>query len=700
MLPDFKPAGLAVSEPPHVTEKRGTHPTVAVNQKVPSHKSYALEPKATSQGNIVRTQHYSACILFAGLLLAGCGGSGDAQGPNTCSLTNPAGCGGTAQPGVPQPPDPAARASSVTLVFSSTELGSAGLPGSEVSVTALAKSADNTAVADARIEFSADSGLLAVSSTTTDKTGKASAMLGTGGSRLNRPIKVSAKVGSQLATAVVNVVGTRLLLTGPSFVLAGSSADLVATLLDSAGRPIGGETISASAKNGNTVAAAAASDSKGQVLLKLQAAQRGDEQVSVSALGASAARPLVIGANDLVLSPAITLAAGGAEMLKEVVVGSCSPVDGQYAAGQTDSVTLTASRGRLYRDAACTEALSGSLSLAGGNFPRTYIVSENAGVSTIEAAMAGGPSATTRLEFVAPLAASSKVHLQTDLAVLGNGERSTLIAVVRDGTAGNNLVKGALVQFSILSDPSGGVLESPFTAVTGSDGVARAVFVAGPADGGRDGTVIQARLAALPAAASSASLTVSKKALSIQFGSGNSLVDYSPTVLQQDFVVFVSDSAGNAVRDVAISAAAWPTMYGKGQYIWSQQEETTVMPGTWVIATRTVCANEDVQRRGLYDRAFDHNGNGTLEPGIPLSVSASGRTDAFGMTTISLRYPRDRAGWVKVELSVAGTVAGTESVARNSFWLPALASDLIDVKIDPPGRRSPYGTSTLCNSSL
>lgn len=673
-------------------------------KRFPSPKSYALEPKANlSLGNIVKIQQHSARILLAGLLLSAlsaCGG-GSTQGPNTCSLTNPAGCGGSAQPETTAPAtDAAARAGSVTLVFSSTELGSAGLAGAEVSVTALVKSADNTALADARIAFSADSGLLAVASATTDKAGKASATLGTGGSRLNRPIKVSARVGSQLATAVVNVVGTRLQLAGPSFVLAGSSAELVATLVDSAGRPIGGETVSVSARNGNPVTAAGPSDSRGQVLLKLQATQRGDEQVSVSALGASAAKALVVGANDVVLAPAITVASGGGETLQELVVGSCSPVDGHSTAGQSGSVTLTASRGRLYRDAACSLPLAGALSLVDGNFPRTYIISENAGVSTIEAAIAGGPSAITRLEFVAPLAASSKVGLQADLAVLGNGERSTLTAVVRDGTAANNLVKGALVQFSILSDPSGGILESPFTGVSGSDGVVRAVFVAGPADGGRDGTVIQARLAALPAAAASASLTVSKKALSIQFGTGNSLVEYSSAVLQQDFAVFVSDSAGNPVRDVSISAAAWPTMYGKGQYGWVQQEETTIMPGTWVVDTSAVCANEDMQRRGLYDAAFDLNGNGTLEPGIPLSVSAGGKTDAFGMASVALRYPRDRAGWVKVELTVAGTVAGTESVARNAFWLAPLARDLADVKIDPPGKRSPYGTSTVCNSPL
>ena len=653
----------------------------------------------------MRTLHYSACILLAGLVLAGCGG-GSAAGPNTCSLTNPGGCGGTAQP-VPAPaplpaPDPASKAASISLVFSNSELGSAGLPDDEVKVTALVKTADNTAVADAPITFAADSGFLAVGAVKTDSSGKASAVLGTGGSPLNRTIKVSAKVGAQSTSALVSVVGTRLSMAGPSHLNLGESAELVATLVDSASRPISGETVTASVKNGNQLAnASAVSDSRGQVRLKLQASQRGDEQVTVSALGASMAKPVRVSGSELMLLPSVTVGDSGIETLKEIPVGICSPLDGRYMVSQAGSVTVTASRGALFSDAACTRPLAGMLAISGGNMTRTYIRSDNAGISTVDAVVSGGAAASTRLEFVAPLAASSKVNLQTDVAVIGSGERSGLIAVVRDGTPANNLVKGALVQFSIVADPSGGNLLSPYTAITGSDGVARATFIAGPADGGKDGTLIQARLAALPAATATTAVTVNKKALSIQFGTGNTLFEYSPAVLQKDFSVFVSDSAGSPVKDVAISVAAWPTMYRKGIYDWRPHNPPLQEPGMWVLVHPiTDCDNEDVARRGLYDRAFDRNGNGVLEPGIPLSVVSSGKTDSFGMATVSLRYPRDRANWVRVELTVSGTVAGTESRARNAFWLPALGKDLDRFGVSPPGAESPYGTYPSCNISL
>jgi hypothetical protein len=637
-------------------------------------------------------------------LLAGCGGgASDTQSSIPCTQSTPAGCGGSLPPpSTTQPPttppaaDPAANAASVSLVFSSNELPSAGTAGTEVVVTALVKTAQNTAVAGAKVEFSADSGLLAAASSVTDQTGKVSATLGTGGSKLNRAITVNAKAGAQQASGVVNVTGTKLSFNGPAFLAIGTSADLVATLVDSAGQAISGATIAPSTTNGNLIQPTAkVSDSRGQVTMQLAASKRGSEQVTLTALGASVTRNILVGGSDVTVTPSIAVDASGAEQMSEVPVGNCAAVGGSYSiagVGQSGTVSLSASRGTLYRDAACTVPLSGAVSLAGGAFPGVWIKSDNAGVSSIDASVAGGPSGNTRIEFIACLCATSKVSLQTDSAVVGSGERTTLIAVVRDGTAANNLVKGATVQFSILADPSGGTLLSPFTAVTGSDGIARATFVAGPADGGKDGTMIQARIADLPASASVTNLTVNKKALSIQFGTGNQLTEFSPAVLQQDFAVFVSDSAGNPVPGVAITTAAWPTYYKKGSYKFVADPNNTSQ-GVWQVSdVFSVCANEDVQRKGLYEAAYDANNNGILEPGIPLSVSISGRTDAMGMATVSLRYPRDRANWVKVELSVAGVVAGTESSARNAFWLMPLAKDLTDRNVSPPGRISPYGT--------
>lgn len=640
-------------------------------------------------------------MLLTAAALGGCGGGGAGDTPpsSSCSLSSTAGCGGSAQPSVPtspSAPDPTAKVASVSVVFSSNELPSAGATGSEVAVTALVKTAQNTAVAGAKVEFSADSGLLGAVSAVTDSGGKATALLGTGGSKLNRAITVSARSGTQSASGVVNVTGTQLTFSGPAFVALGSTADLVATLVDSAGKPIAGAPLTASAAIGNTVQlGATASDARGQVPVHLTASVRGTEQLTFSALGATASRSILIGGSDVALTPTVTVDPAGVERLSEVAVGTCAPVGGSYmigGAGQSGSVTVAASRGTLYRNAGCSTPLSGALAFSGGAFPALWIRSDNAGVATIEARVANGPSGNTRVEFVAGLGALARVDLQSDTAVVGSGERSTLTAVVRDGTPANNLVKGATVQFSIVADPSGGTLLAPFSVTTGSDGVARAVFVAGPSDGGKDGTVLQARIAEMPGATDRASLTVNKKALSIQFGTGNKIIEVSDAILQQDFAVFVSDSAGNPVRDVAISASAWPTGFRKGRYAFNKSTADLSDPGMWVFVLPIhECRNEDVRRKGIYERAYDVNNNGTLEPGIPLSVSVSGKTDATGVAVVSLRYPRDRGSWVKTELTVAGSVAGTESVARNEFWLPTVAKDFTERTVSPPGEVSPYG---------
>jgi hypothetical protein len=120
-------------------------------------------------------------------------------------------------------------------------------------------------------------------------------------------------------------------------------------------------------------------------------------------------------------------------------------------------------------------------------------------------------------------------------------------------------------------------------------------------------------------------------------------------------------------------------------------------PGRWINQAFATCANEDVARKGIYDRAFDTNGNGVLDPGVPLTVTVSGKTDAMGLATVSLRYPADRAYWNQVELTVSGTVAGTEGHARSTFTLGGIGTDYASLSVSPPGAISPYGQVASCS---
>ncbi|WFR77015.1 Ig-like domain-containing protein [Janthinobacterium rivuli] len=680
-----------------------------------------------------RPRRLPATLLAAFLVsLAGCGGgSADTQAGAGCALHSTAGCGGSPPPVVNPPvtppvippvippvtpPEPASLASAVNLVFSSTELASAGQPGGEVAVTALVKDGANLALPNAKISFAADSGILGSVDAVTDKNGQARALLGTGGANSNRSITVTANVGTRSGKGTVAVTGSSVELLGPAALMLGQGADLTVTVRDSAKRPVAGAAIAYSTGAGNGVrvkdGGAALSNAQGQLVLRVTAGSLGKDAVSVSALGAAATQAYAVAGSDLRLSPAVSQDASGADVLPEVATLACQPIDTRYdkaGVAQTGSASLSTSRGSLFADSDCSQALPASLIFSNGNLPRSYVQSANAGVTTITAAVAGGPTAQTRLEFVAPLSSASKLAVQADPAVLrantataadnASTSISTLSAVVRDGAA-NNLVKNSPVLFSILSDPSGGYLRQAGRVLTGSDGLARAVYVAGPADSGRDGVLIQARIEGAPQAAATAlvRLTVARQALSIKLGTGSLLREHSASVLQKDFAVFVSDSAGNAVPGVAITAAAWPSHYAKGSYVWQADKPEFPDTGVWRLALpRYSCANEDVLRNGIFDAAYDRNGNGVLDPGIPLTVSASGLSDALGMATVTVSYPRNYASWVEVTLTVRGTVSGTEASATADFPLPTLASDFSARRVDPPGRLSPYGSGP-CDS--
>lgn len=677
----------------------------------------------------VRLSPMAIVLILYGASLTGCGGgAADAQPAVGCTLQATAGCGGslpdpikpTTPPTTPPvtppvtPPDPASLAAGVQLLFSSTELPSAGLPGSEVTVTALVRDGANLALPGAKIALSADSGILSSVDAVTDKNGQARALLGTGGGNSNRTIKLTATVGTQSGSGTVAVTGSTIDIVGPSTFMRGQNADLILSVRDSARKPVAGAAITYSTGSGNSVrvrdGGTAVSNAQGQLVLHLTAGALGKDAVSASALGASASQAYTVAGSDLRLTPAVAQDDYGTDILQEVPVLACQAIDVRYARAdtgepQSGSASLHASRGTLFADSACSAIIAPSLVFSNGNLPRSYLQSANAGVATITAAVAGGPVAQTRLEFVASAGPASKLSVQAEPAVLGSNDgsgkeqMSTISAVVRDGAA-NNLVKNAPVLFSILSDPSGGYLRQTARVLTSSDGLAHAVYVAGPADSGRDGVLIQARIEGATQAAASAQvrLTVAHKALSIKFGTGNTVREYSASLLQKDFAVLVSDSAGNAVPGVAITATAWPVRYDKGYYVWEADKADFPDTGVWRLALpRYSCANEDVLRNGIYDPAYDLNGNGVLDPGIPLAVSSSGVSDAQGLASITVSYPRNYGSWVQLALTVRGTVTGTESSTTMELALPTLAKDFSARRTPPPGQTSPYGMGP-CNT--
>ncbi|WP_247869639.1 hypothetical protein [Herbaspirillum sp. ST 5-3] len=445
-------------------------------------------------------------------------------------------------------------------------------------------------------------------------------------------------------------------------------------------------------------------NSLGQVSVRVSGSQSGTDTLSIASQGASKALSFAV--NSVSLSVTTVGTTVNSSGNAQANIGACTQIAARYenaGVAQSGTVNISASRGTLYSDSGCETALAASgVPVTAGN-AQAYIKSDTTGIATIIATIVNGPTAQATLEFAAPLTSAATITLQADPAVIGTNattqsERSRLTAVVRDGPANNNLVKDAVIEFTIVNDASGGSLSTP-VATTGRDGSATVDFIAGSATTEVNGVQVLAKIQGTSKSATTA-LTVSRKSLFITAGTGNTLEVPNSTTYKQDYSVFVTDVSGNPVPNVTVTASIRVTGYTKGQYHYFTAEEVLLglASGTgWGMINTHDCANEDSNMNGVLDPGEDFNGNGTLDPRTPLNVTSSGQTDANGTAIISIRYPKDRGNWTSVILTVRGSVAGTEAIySTQAYVLPVSAVDLQNQSVPPPGSPNPYGEST-CN---
>lgn len=584
---------------------------------------------------------------------------------------------------------------SLTLTTDSGTLASVGTAGNEVNVVALVRDSNNTVMSGVTVDLKADSGSLSLTNRVSNAQGIVTEKLGTGGDPTSRAIKITASApGAAPVTAIVNVAGNKLTINAQPTINVGASADVTVKLVDSAGNGLSGKAVTFSSNsNGLTVkgGGAAVTNSAGQLVLSYTAGSGSSDLITVKAAGETNSVAIAINSSSF----AVKVLDAGGNPETSAFIGGCQQV--AVTGGSAGSVTISSSRGVVYSDPACTSPLSTTLPLAGGN-ATAYVNATGPGVATITAAATGGLTTQTDLEFVAPLTNTATVTIQADPAVIGvnspgsTSQQSTLRAVVRDGTVQNNVVKNATVAFSIQSDVTAGTLTQPSVVITGADGAATVSFIAGANPSALNGVKIQAKIIGGSGASAVAILTVAQKSLFISAGTGSTVGQSGTAAYQLDYVVLVTDAAGNAVSGVKLTASVLPVTYFKGFLRY------TLPLGPWEPVQHVSCPNEDINRDGILDAGEDLNGNGVLDPGIPVSVTTNITTDAKGQAIVSLVYPRDRANWLDLNLTVRGQANGTESSYTGLVHLPGLAADFATQAISPPGVSSPYGISTLCSN--
>ena len=194
-------------------------------------------------------------------------------------------------------------------------------------------------------------------------------------------------------------------------------------------------------------------------------------------------------------------------------------------------------------------------------------------------------------------------------------------------------------------------------------------------------------------------LTVGDRAFDISIGTGNEIEDQDPSTYLKEFAVFVSDSVGRPVESAALTASATPIKlvndgsYRKGVWIWDTDNEI------WIAVTTIECANEDLNNNGRLDAGEDTNNDEELTPGIIGTISfkdSISRTNAAGQATLELRYPKQFAVWVGVEVSVFGQSSGSEARDSQTLILPIATTDIASEVNQPPS--NPFGFGSTCTN--
>jgi hypothetical protein len=646
---------------------------------------------------------FSFGIILATLLITSCGGSGD-------TILNPGGG-----------PLGISEAASIQLIASSPQLQSDQFGLATVTITAIAKDVNNNVISGIPIVFSADNnGSLLIDPIAvpfTSGAGLATAELSNSvGDARNRTINVSATDGNVVATISINVVGTSLTISGPAALAQNDSAPYTIILADAGGVGIFSENVTVTSANGNAINPASmnlTTGVDGDATFTLTATQPGDDTITVTGLGLTAARVVSVSGDSFTI--AVPDAVNGELTLSP-------PMTSDHAVTATWLINNVAQANQQINFATTRGTLSvGSAMTNAAGVATVMIGSTNAGPAQITAEIdSTGTTTGFPLEFVATNPAS--MTLQASPTTVAINEQSEISATVRD--AAFNLVKNQTVEFVVTADDSNGQLLAG-TAVTDSQGRATVFYRGGGVSGTPDGVTIQATVrGSAPLVQGSVNLTVARKELDLVIGTGNEIFEPTTASFAQEWNVIVTDAVGNAVANSIVQVSIRSTNYYEGDL-----DVITPASGgqSWGFLTAAqVCPDEDFvgNRNGSLDlvngvvgTGEDANGSGQLEAGnvavvaavppgastaLPCAsagatgTSADVTTNDQGIARVCVTWPQDHSWWVDTRIEARATASGSEFSSQQVFLLPALAEDINDISTAPPNINSPYGTDRIC----
>ena len=567
-------------------------------------------------------------------------------------------------------------------------LPSIGTGGDQVQISAFVTDSNNVARVGAPIRWSVLKGRISNQALVTDVNGVARATLDAGSDKSNRDAVVTAAVTGTPATRSLNVpIGnTKITYAGPTTTNVGSTAKLTFTAADSKQVAIVGAALTVTSSLGNGLVAPLATDSAGQITVDYTATKPGVDTVTVTGLGTTQTVTMTVTGSDedlAFVSPAPA---------SKVLVGVPQILTVRYRkSGVVQSgvaINLAATIGTL-SSASVTTDVNGLASVT--------VTSGFAGSSMLSATLSSSAvQATLPLSFVATVPATLVLQVTpTALAPNSAGstsQQATLVAKVTD--VNGNPVSGSTINFSQVSDPSGGLLQQA-SAVTDLNGVATVQYLSGAVSTASGAVQLKGTVASNPAVSGTAVITVNQSALFIALGTGNTITNFNPETYEKNWTVYVTDANGVRVTNVPVTIKVIPNYFAKGLMAWSESASQ------WVYVSYAECLNEDrANYNGRLDPGEDTNGDGSLTPGNVVFLGANTvTTDSNGAATITMRYAELYAPWIGVRLTATAIVAGTESTSFKDFPLDKLAGDFSVKTVAPAGARSPFGVDvTTCTN--
>lgn len=638
-------------------------------------------------------------LLTASLVMLSACGSGPDVPKEAPTSGTPASTAGTT------PATTGNTAAAVQLLVGSPQIPSSGT--TTVDLTAVVLNANKQTLAGRTVTFSPGTDATAYitnASGSSDVNGVATAKLNIGTNRANRTINVSAAVDTVTATRVVDVIGTTIAVGGNRSLSLGSSTTFTYTLKDSTGTAVQGMALNLASQTGNGIVmtpATGITNNSGQVSAVITASKAGNDVITASAAGASATHALAVSSDSFTFTSPTVLDLPLAPPTLVTVTWSDGGVP---QVGK--QVFFSSSRGTVLGSPATTDS-SGSASV-------TVSSPLSSGPAVITATGPGStPSASLNVALTATTAklvtvqAIPNVIQVTSTSASQTGNVSTITAIVRD--ASENVVKNAGVNFSIISDPSGGSL-SATKLVTDAFGSASVTYTAGKLSSPQNGVTISVTVidvnGALPttAVAGTTSLTVAGPSLFVRLGTNNGFQSSSSSSLlyAMEYVSIVTDSGGRPVPGADVRFQLRPGHFRKGTYtraIYNLDGEI-VTPGK--LYKGAECDNEDINFSGVFTSSKDTNQNGQLDPGGIASVSPTATTDANGVAKATITYPVSHAIWSEVTLEARTGVAGDDPPARATFYLPGIVDAIYGLTAAPDLTGiavSPYGINAVCTDT-